>query len=60
MTTLTFPLVTERGFPHGLRCGECKRLIGNGQPYADTITGVCENGDTVHLLVCVYCAGGGA
>ena len=52
---LSFPVLTEAGFPHGLRCGVRHRAIDVGQPYAEQLTGVCDNGDVFTLLTCVYC-----
>ena len=50
-----FPVVTNAGFPHGLRCVECHRLIVEGQPYVERLQGVYDNGDTMSLLTCAYC-----
>jgi ferredoxin len=50
-----FPVMTDAGFPHGLRCDACHRLITEGQPYREDVEGVYDNGDTISLLRCVYC-----
>lgn len=26
-------LVTEQGYPHGVKCGGCRKVIEPGQPY---------------------------
>lgn len=51
---LEFPIVTEQGFPHGLRCTGCQRELSPGQPFAELPMGFDDNYETV-LLVCVYC-----
>lgn len=52
-----FPVMTDAGFPHGLRCAECHRLIGVGQPYREDLEGMV--GDSpLTVLRCVYCPAG--
>lgn len=54
-----FPVMTDTGFPHGLRCDTCHRLITEGQPYREDVESVYDNGDTLAVLRCVYCPSGG-
>lgn len=54
MGTLT---VRAADFPHGLRCGECKRLLNDGDPYAESLTGMIGEIPAV-MLVCVPCERG--
>lgn len=48
----TFLLFEE---DHGMRCARCDRLVERGQPYQSVPTGMYENGDSTHSLLCVYC-----
>lgn len=51
---ITYPVVTDEKFPHGLRCAHCSRLIEPGQPY--NREPLSMDGDTpISLLTCVYC-----
>jgi hypothetical protein len=52
--TLTFPIVDEASFPHGLACMVCDRPINVGEPYAETFEAMADD-DTVTILTCVYC-----
>lgn len=52
--TMSFPVVTDDTFPHGLRCTTCHREIQAGQPYGSSIP-VLLGDDEVSVLVCVYC-----
>lgn len=52
---IEFPVVTEAGFPHGIRCPICNRSILVGQPYTDKLFGMTADGDTITMLTCVYC-----
>lgn len=51
--------VTSTGFPHGLRCPECYRIIAVGQPYGQNLENVAGDGEAVVLLICVYCIDSG-
>lgn len=53
--TVSFPVVTEAGFPHGVQCPVCSLGISVGQPYADHLVGVYSDGSVITLLTCVYC-----
>jgi hypothetical protein len=52
---MTFWVVTEKGFPHGLMCMDCKRHINIGQPYRNRLNGTFSDGIPLDELVCVYC-----
>lgn len=51
----TFPLVDDEGFPHGLRCAVCDRVIASGQPYDEHLNAMIGDQPVV-VLTCVYCA----
>jgi hypothetical protein len=55
---IPFPVMTDAGFPHGLRCDACRRPIIEGQPYREDVESVYANGDTMAILRCVYCPSG--
>lgn len=50
-----FFVMTEAGFPWGLRCATCSRQITEGQPYESRATGVNDDGSTNGVITCVYC-----
>lgn len=52
---LEFPVVTDRMFPHGLRCESCHREIEPGRPFQSVEESLWENGDVLAVLRCVYC-----
>jgi len=52
---LPFPVMTDAGFPHGLRCDTCLREITEGQPYREDVDYIYDNGDSMSTLRCVYC-----
>lgn len=53
--TAEFRLVTEQGFPHGLMCPECHRVIKVGQPFQTVVVGMYEDGSELGRIQCVYC-----
>jgi hypothetical protein len=55
---LSFPVMTAAGFPHGLRCATCSRLITEGQPYQEDPVAIYDDGTTLCVLRCVYCPTG--
>jgi hypothetical protein len=55
---MEFPVVTEQGFPYGLMCPECKRVIEVGQPFRPVIVSMDDEGNTGSRLQCVYCPPG--
>ena len=48
-------LVTSEGFPHGVRCGDCRQLIPSGAPYVTTPDGVTSDAVFVETIRCVEC-----
>src|SRR4051794_34886915 len=48
-------VMTKREFPHGLRCGECHRIIRKGRQYVSIPEGVAADGLPSGMLVCVPC-----
>lgn len=47
-------LVRDEDWPHGLRCGECSRLLEDGDRYAERLMEMV--GDTPLLkIVCIPC-----
>lgn len=51
-------VVRDADFPHGFRCGNCKRLMREGQRYAEIPEGFI--GDTIGVvLVGMCCAASG-
>lgn len=51
-------IVRAADFPHGIRCGECKRLMREGERYAEIPEGFI--GDTIGVvLVGMCCAASG-
>jgi hypothetical protein len=48
--------VRAEDWPHGLRCGDCSRLLSDGDHYAERWTGMVGEVPAV-LIVCVACAG---
>lgn len=52
---LSFCVVTETGFPHGLSCQDCNRGIDIGQPYKERLSGMTSNSLVISELFCVYC-----
>lgn len=55
VTYLPFPVMTQAGFPWGLRCAECSRSITEGQPYLSRVDYFYDNGDSMGTITCVYC-----
>lgn len=53
---MPFMVMTDAGFPWGLMCPTCDRRIEPGQPYTSHLREIYDNGDTMTLLTCVYCA----
>lgn len=51
---MTFPVVTEAGFPHGLCCYHCTRPLYVGQPFAAHLDAMGAH-STVEHLACAYC-----
>ncbi len=51
----TFPIVTEEGFPHGLRCCRCQREIEPGQPFIALLMDDDYIRANIEELCCVYC-----
>jgi len=43
-------------FPWGLRCAICHREILDGQPYKQALEYAGPDGDSIDLLLCVYCS----
>jgi hypothetical protein len=47
-------IVRTQDWPHGLRCGECDRVMNDGDRYAKQLVGMA--GDTpVVMIVCCPC-----
>ena len=53
---MEWPRISATEFPHGVRCMDCKRLLG-GQPYIERVAGFVEDTPTTEI-VCVPCGGG--
>lgn len=52
---MTLPYRLWEHYNIDLVCEDCGQVVRHGQPYVSRITGVYENGDTLHGLCCVYC-----
>lgn len=52
---LSYPVVSEIGFPYGFQCLECCRGIPEGKPYSEKTIGMLPDGSAITQLVCVYC-----
>lgn len=50
-------IVTAEEWPHGLRCGDCCRLLRDGDGYAERLTGMVA-GFPAYMVVCRPCGGG--
>ena len=49
-------IVRAEDWPYGLRCGECSRVLEDGDSYAESLTGMI--GDTPMVkIVCCLCGG---
>jgi hypothetical protein len=53
---ISYPLVTQEAFPHGLCCAGCHREVELGEPYAERPEGVTADGVVVVSLVCLPCS----
>lgn len=51
-------IVTAEGFPHGVRCERCGRVLAEGEEYANTLEGFTED-IPVCGIVCLMCESGG-
>lgn len=47
-------IVRDEDWPHGLRCGECCRLLKDGDRYAEIWTGMVED-TPAEMIVCHPC-----
>jgi hypothetical protein len=47
-------VVRADDFPHGLRCGECCRVLRDGDPYAERWTGMMGEFPAC-MIVCAAC-----
>jgi hypothetical protein len=47
-------IVRARDWPHGLRCGDCCRVLRDGDRYAERLTGMAEDTPVV-MIVCRPC-----
>jgi len=45
----------EQDWPHGLRCGECRRVIREGERYSTLLYAFSDDAP-VCLVVCLGCA----
>lgn len=52
-------VVREEDWPHGLRCAECKSLLGEGDRYSERLEKFMGDVPIV-LIVCLSCALGAA
>jgi hypothetical protein len=48
-------IVRAKDWPYGLRCGECSRLLKDGDCYAERWTGMMHDRPAV-MIVCSRCA----
>ena len=48
-------IVRDADWPHGLRCGECSRLLEDGDRYSERLTDFIGETPAV-MIVCVPCA----
>jgi hypothetical protein len=51
----SFYLVTDEGFPQGVKCFKCKRKLPIGTPWSERLEAVMKDKSLV-TVVCVYCA----
>lgn len=49
-------IVRASDWPRGLRCGECCRVLHDGEPYAERWTGMMTE-FPAYMVVCVTCEG---
>jgi len=47
-------IVRAEDWPYGLRCGECYRLLKDGDRYAEKLTGMVDDMPAV-MIVCRPC-----
>jgi RNase P subunit RPR2 len=50
-------VVRAEEWPHGLRCGECCRLLHDGDPYRERLTGMMGE-FPAYMTVCRPCGEG--
>lgn len=50
-------IVRAEDWPHGLRCGECCRVLRDGDPYRERLTGMMGE-FPAYMLVCRPCGEG--
>jgi hypothetical protein len=50
-------IVRTEDWPHGLRCGECGRLLHDGDPYHERLTGMMDE-FPAYMIVCRPCGEG--
>lgn len=48
-------IVRAEDWPHGLRCGDCARLLKDGDGYSERLTGMIGDVPAV-MIVCIDCA----
>ena len=49
-------IVRADDWSYGLRCGECSRLLNDGDPYGEYLTGMVQDIPAV-MIVCGSCDG---
>lgn len=52
---MTWPVVTDTGFPAGLTCFHGPHHIGAGQPFTEHVACVYADGSADTHYACVYC-----
>lgn len=52
--TVTYPVVTERNLPGGVRCYDCGQPIHEGFPFTTHLVAIAGDRVVTHLA-CVYC-----
>lgn len=55
----TLPYGTEYDpdqWPHGLRCIDCERLLGEGDRYATRLEAISGDGIPIVEIICLECA----
>jgi hypothetical protein len=45
-------IVRAQDWPYGLRCGECSRLLEDGDRYAESLTGMAGDTPVVKIVCC--------
>ena len=55
---VSYPIVRQEEYPHGIRCPDCKRELKDGEPYAERFEGVWRKFPIAEQC-CVYCGGEG-